>query len=76
MTAYRRPVTLAEALALLAAAPAPPLLLAGGTDIYPARAAAEAWARHRTPAGAGSLGHLRNSPASATMATTPASAPG
>src|SRR4051794_10949293 len=45
MTAYRRPVTLAEALALLAAAPAPPLLLAGGTDIYPARAAAEAWAR-------------------------------
>ncbi|WP_431269529.1 FAD binding domain-containing protein [Dankookia sp. P2] len=45
MTAYRRPTRLEEALALLAAAPAPPLLLAGGTDIYPARAAAEAWMR-------------------------------
>ncbi|MDN3564046.1 FAD binding domain-containing protein [Paeniroseomonas aquatica] len=45
MTAYHRPGTLAEALALLAAAPAPPLLLAGGTDVYPARAGAAAWGR-------------------------------
>src|SRR3954452_12088791 len=45
MTAYRRPTRLTEALALLADALAPPLLLAGGTDIYPARAAAEAWMR-------------------------------
>ncbi|GGC48212.1 xanthine dehydrogenase [Siccirubricoccus deserti] len=48
MAAYRRPGTLAEALALLAAAPTEqgaPLLLAGGTDIYPARAAAAAWLR-------------------------------
>ena len=45
MTAYRRPTRLTEALALLAEAPAAPLLLAGGTDIYPARAAAEAWMR-------------------------------
>ncbi len=45
MAAYRRPESLAEALALLAEAPAPPLLLAGGTDLYPARAAAEAWGR-------------------------------
>ncbi|MFC7474871.1 FAD binding domain-containing protein [Dankookia sp. GCM10030260] len=45
MTAYRRPTRLTEALALLAEAPEPPLLLAGGTDIYPARAAAEAWMR-------------------------------
>lgn len=45
MTAYRRPGTLAEALALLAEAPAPPLLLAGGTDVYPARATAEDWGR-------------------------------
>lgn len=43
MTGYRRPGTLAEALALLAAAPERPVVLAGGTDIYPARAAAEAW---------------------------------
>lgn len=43
MTAYRRPTHLTEALALLAESPA--LLLAGGTDIYPARAAAEAWMR-------------------------------
>lgn len=50
MGLYRRPGTLAEALALLAAAPGehamPPLLLAGGTDVYPARATAEAWLRH------------------------------
>jgi CO/xanthine dehydrogenase FAD-binding subunit len=46
MGLYRRPETLAEALALLAAAPEPPLLLAGGTDVYPARASAEAWLRH------------------------------
>jgi N-methylhydantoinase B len=45
MTAYRRPTRLSEALALLAEAPVAPLLLAGGTDIYPARAAAEAWMR-------------------------------
>lgn len=45
MTAYRRPTRLEEALALLAEAPTPPLLLAGGTDIYPARAMAEAWMR-------------------------------
>jgi N-methylhydantoinase B len=45
MTAYRRPTRLQEALALLAEAPAPPLLLAGGTDVYPARAAGEAWMR-------------------------------
>ena len=45
MTAYHRPSTLAEALALLAAAEAPPLLLAGGTDIFPARAGAAAWGR-------------------------------
>ncbi|MCB4822780.1 FAD binding domain-containing protein [Roseicella aerolata] len=43
MTAYRRPTSLQEALALLAEAPRPPLLLAGGTDVYPARAAGEAW---------------------------------
>src|SRR5829696_7502373 len=43
---YRRPETLAEALALLAEdGSARPLVLAGGTDIYPARAAAEAWMR-------------------------------
>lgn len=41
--AYRRPDTLAEALALLATAGTPPRLLAGGTDIYPARAGAAAW---------------------------------
>ena len=75
MTAYRRPVTLAEALALLAAAPAPPLLLAGGTDIYPARAAAEAWAG-MNPGRCWISRPSPNSPASATMATTPASAPG
>lgn len=45
MTAYRRPTRLSEALALFAEASAPPLLLAGGTDIYPARAVAEAWMR-------------------------------
>jgi CO/xanthine dehydrogenase FAD-binding subunit len=44
MTAHHRPTGLQEALALLAEAPRP-LLLAGGTDIYPARAAAEAWMR-------------------------------
>ena len=38
-----RPATLEEALALRAAGPARPL--AGGTDIYPARAAAAAWLR-------------------------------
>ncbi|MCO6415744.1 FAD binding domain-containing protein [Siccirubricoccus sp. KC 17139] len=46
MGGYRTPASLAEALSLLAAAPEPPLLLAGGTDIYPARAMAEAWGRH------------------------------
>jgi N-methylhydantoinase B len=45
MIAYRRPTTLPEALALLARAPAPPLLLAGGTDVYPAHAAGAAWMR-------------------------------
>ena len=45
MTAYHRPGTLAEALDLLAAAGTPPLLLAGGTDVYPARAGAAAWGR-------------------------------
>ena len=50
MTAYRRPGTLAEALALLAEAETPPLLLAGGTDVYPARAAAAAWGRAGTRA--------------------------
>jgi N-methylhydantoinase B len=45
VTAYRRPTSLQEALALLAEAPTPLLLLAGGTDIYPARAAGEAWMR-------------------------------
>ena len=48
--AYRRPGTLAEALALLAeAGPARPLVLAGGTDLYPAQAAAEAWMRPEPP---------------------------
>ncbi|MBK1657655.1 FAD binding domain-containing protein [Paracraurococcus ruber] len=45
MTAYHRPTTLPEALRLLAEAPAPPRILAGGTDLYPARAAGEAWMR-------------------------------
>jgi CO/xanthine dehydrogenase FAD-binding subunit len=45
--AYHRPDSLAAALALLreGAATAPPVILAGGTDLYPARAAAEAWMR-------------------------------
>jgi CO/xanthine dehydrogenase FAD-binding subunit len=48
--AYRRPETLTEALALLAeGGPARPLVLAGGTDIYPAQAAAEAWMRPEPP---------------------------
>jgi CO/xanthine dehydrogenase FAD-binding subunit len=42
-TAYHRPSTLEAALALLRAEPS--LVLAGGTDLYPARAAAEAWMR-------------------------------
>jgi len=45
MDGYRRPASLREALTLLAEAPAPPVLLAGGTDVYPTRAAAEAWMR-------------------------------
>ncbi|MDO9706864.1 FAD binding domain-containing protein [Paracraurococcus lichenis] len=45
MSAYRRPTSLREALGLLAESPTPPLLLAGGTDIFPARAAGEAWMR-------------------------------
>jgi CO/xanthine dehydrogenase FAD-binding subunit len=40
---YRRPVSMAEALALLR--DAAPEILAGGTDFYPARAAASAWLR-------------------------------
>src|SRR5918997_5723215 len=48
--AYRRPETLTEALALLAeGGPARPLVLAGGTDSYPAQAAAEAWMRPEPP---------------------------
>lgn len=46
MPAYHRPTCLREALDLLAAAPAMQPL-AGGTDIYPARAAAEAWLQPR-----------------------------
>jgi len=42
MAVYLRPERLAEALRLLAA-PEPPLVLAGGTDLYPMRAAASAW---------------------------------
>lgn len=45
MTAYHRPGTLAAALDLLAAAESPTLLLAGGTDVYPARAGAAALGR-------------------------------
>lgn len=41
--AYHRPSTLDAALALLR--DEAPLILAGGTDLYPARAAAEAWMR-------------------------------
>lgn len=41
--AYHRPQTLPAALALLGTAA--PLILAGGTDLFPARAAAEAWMR-------------------------------
>lgn len=44
MEAYRRPGTLAEALALMADAPLP---LAGGTDVYPAEAQAAAWMQAR-----------------------------
>jgi CO/xanthine dehydrogenase FAD-binding subunit len=40
-----RPRTLEEALAALDAPPAPLTVLAGGTDLYPARAAAEAWGK-------------------------------
>jgi CO/xanthine dehydrogenase FAD-binding subunit len=39
---YLRPETLAEALRLLTEAPAPQVI-AGGTDLYPARAGAAAW---------------------------------
>ncbi|RAI60346.1 FAD binding domain-containing protein [Roseicella frigidaeris] len=46
MPAYHRPTCLREALDLLAAVPAMQPL-AGGTDIYPARAAAEAWLQPR-----------------------------
>jgi CO/xanthine dehydrogenase FAD-binding subunit len=45
MTVYRRPATLPEALSLLTASSAAPLLVAGGTDVLPAHAAAEAWMR-------------------------------
>lgn len=45
MAEYRRPDTLAAALGLLAEAGERPLVLAGGTDVYPARSAAEAWMR-------------------------------
>ena len=41
--AYHRPQTLPAALALLSTAA--PVVLAGGTDLYPARAAAGAWMR-------------------------------
>ncbi|MBY0333982.1 MAG: FAD binding domain-containing protein [Acetobacteraceae bacterium] len=40
---YHRPETLEAALALLQDGAAPPIILAGGTDLYPAQAAAEAW---------------------------------
>ncbi|WP_149535424.1 FAD binding domain-containing protein [Siccirubricoccus phaeus] len=46
MSGDRKPASLAEALSLLAGAPEAPLLLAGGTDVYPARAVAEAWGRY------------------------------
>ncbi len=42
-SAYHRPSTLPDALALLR--DAAPAILAGATDLYPARAAAEAWMR-------------------------------
>lgn len=42
-SAYHRPDSLAAALAILR--DATPLILAGGTDLYPAQAAAEAWMR-------------------------------
>ncbi len=45
MAGYCRPDGLAAVLGLLAAAEARPLVLAGGTDAYPARAAAEVWMR-------------------------------
>lgn len=40
---YHRPETLEAALAILRDGAAPPMILAGGTDLYPAQAAAEAW---------------------------------
>ncbi|MFC7688475.1 hypothetical protein ACFQY5_01335 [Paeniroseomonas aquatica] len=76
MTAYHRPGTLAEALALLAAAPAPPLLLAG------ARMSIRR-GRGRRPGGGrrmrGRCSTSRpspDSPASRIAATTTGSAPG
>ena len=41
MVAYHRPVTLEEALAIRAAGPV--IVLAGGTDVYPAKAARAGW---------------------------------
>lgn len=48
MTHYHRPATLEDALALRAAAPV--TVLAGGTDIYPARTTRAAWAGANDPA--------------------------
>ena len=41
MLAYHRPATLQEALAIRAAGDV--MVLAGGTDVYPAKAARSAW---------------------------------
>jgi CO/xanthine dehydrogenase FAD-binding subunit len=43
MSGYHRPTTLKDALDVMSAATAPLTLLAGGTDIYPARTARRAW---------------------------------
>jgi N-methylhydantoinase B len=47
MTAYYRPATLDEALAIRAERPV--VILAGGTDVYPARAARAGWGDSRHP---------------------------
>jgi xanthine dehydrogenase small subunit len=59
MLAYHRPATLQEALAIRAAGDV--MVLAGGTDVYPAKAARSAWGdmRHKDVLDITRLGELR-----------------
>lgn len=59
MIAYHRPATLDEALAIRAASPV--TVLAGGTDVYPAKAAREGWGdmRHADILDISALSELR-----------------